>query len=321
MSKIIYMRLRIIIRLLLVMFLVTQLTGCQLAIEDATIINKSEKLCGILLTIGSDWPSTLDSSLANMDLNVGKNGKITFDEKRLASINNQEVEGQLIDNSTMKFNGVEGHFMGLIAIEENDIISKGLMADPEFHNGKMSVNVTDEGEENSCEITFSVGNNFNQGVHLNPVYQRGDGTYYAIRGGMGMLITGENVGTTHSQTLDNTFTNTTDGIKKQRKDSFKVNIEVVEPSDKIIIKEMNQIDELIKVTEYGYHDPENYTVEHNTDYIIVEEWENDNLDNPVTRSIYSMKNLSNNERISHLWNIPGENNIVIIKEINFIPSK
>lgn len=319
MSKNIYKRLRIILRLLLVIFLITQVTGCQLAIEDAT--KNSKKLCGIFLTIGSDWPSTMDSSFENVDFKVGKNGEITLDEKGIASLNDQEVEGELIDNRTMKFNGVEGYFMGLIEIEEDGIQSHGLMADPEFYKGKLSINVTDAGEENSCEITFSVATSFDQGVHLNPVYQRGDGSYYAIRGGMGMLISGDNVGSTHSQTLDEAFTTSSEGTTIQRKDSFKVNIEVVEPSDKLIIKEMNQMDELIKSTEYEHDDSKDYNVDHNTDYIIVEEWENDVLDSPVNRSVYSMKNLSSDERISHLWNIPWENNLVIRKEIHFIPSK
>lgn len=321
MSKNITKGLRIIIRLLLVMFLIIQFTGCQLAIEDATINNNSQKLCGLLLTIGSDWPSTMDSSFDNMDINIGKNGKITFYDKGFASINNQEVEGQLIDNSTMLFDGVEGYFMGLIEIEENGIISHGLMADPEFHNGKISSNITDEGEEDSCEITFSVDNNFNQSIHLNPVYKRGDGTYYAVKGEMGIMIPGDSVGLTHSNTFDETFITTIDGMNKKMKNSFKVNVETVEPSDKIIIKEMNQMDELVKSTEYSYDDPEEYKVNPNTNYIIVEEWENDSLDNPINRSIYSMRNISNDERISHLWNIPGEKKIVIKKEIHFTPDK
>lgn len=316
MSKKSYYRLLILIVSIL---LIIQLTGCQLAIEDSTIANKTEKLCGIFLTIGSETLPMNQPSLEDVDFSVNQDGQITFDDKSLITANSNKVEGQLIDNKTMKFNGAQGYFMGLIEIKEADgITSQGLMADKEFHEGKISINHTDESEENSCEMTFSVGKGFNEIVHMNPIYQRADGTYYTVFGNStGFMGSGTDIGSVYSQTLDNTLTKTVDGKTITEKYSFKINVEVVEAADHIVIKEMNQDDELIKCTEYLPGDPDDFTVGAYTQYIIVEDR---NTSDVVTkRSVYSInKELSESERISHAWNLVNENNIITVKDINFV---
>lgn len=301
--------------------LITQLTGCQLAIEDTAAANKKEKLCGIFLTIGSDTLPVNQPSLEDVDFNVNKDGKITFEEKGLMSSSNK-IEGQLIDNKTMKFNGVEGYFMALIETKEADgITSQGLLADNEFHGGKISINQTDKGEENSCEMTFFVGKEFQDSFYMNPIYQRGDGTYYTILGqAMGIMGSGHDTGSVYSQTLDNTVTQTVDGKTMTEKNSFKINVEVVDSADHIVIKEMNQKDELIKYTKYLPGDPEEFTVDTNTQYIIVED-RNDS-DVITKRSIYSInKEILETKRVSHAWNLMNKNNIITVKEINFVKPK
>jgi hypothetical protein len=170
-------------------------------------------------------------------------------------------------------------------------------------------------------MTFFVGTEFQDSFYLNPIYQRGDGTYYTIIGqGMGIMGSGSNIGTVYSQTLDNTVTQTVDGKTKTEKDSFKINVEVVDSAEHIVIKEMNQKDELIKCTEYLPGDPEEFTVDANTQYIIVEDINDSDV--ITKRSIYSInKEILETERVSHDWNLINENNIITVKEINFVKPK
>ncbi len=273
--------------------LTIRLTGFRLAIEDTAMNSSSEKLCGIFLTVGTVIPG----------MNQQASGS-------------HIAEGRLVDNKTIVFGGIDGYFMGLVEIEEeNGEKYNGLLADKEFHDGKLSINNTDNGEESSCEITFSVGTGFHQVVRLNPVYQKGDGIYY-LEQGMGFMTSDVSEGAAYSQTIDNTFTETENGETKLRKASFKVNIDVVEPSDSLLIKEMNRKDEIIKYTEYDRNDPDNFTVDRNTEYVIVEEWKGRDTDAKVNRYIYSM-NGSGGESPCHAWNLTEHNNIVIAKVIQF----
>lgn len=312
----------LIILLTLGMSLVLQLTGCQLAKKDGALNRKTENLCGVFVTTGPRSTSLNEQALENMDFTASNNKAVTFDEEDWASLYMRTVEGAVSANSSIKFEGADGYFMGLIQSKnKSDQTDSTFVTDSEFHDIKVHVNLTDKGEEKSYETTLSIGTGFHEIVYMNPVYQRRDGTYYTTIGqAMGSLISDQSLGNLYSSTLDNTIANTENSITHFDKITFKVNIAVVDEPKQIFIKEMNPNDELIKNTEYLLSFPEEFVVDRSTEYVIVEEVINRVPDGDyVKRSIYSLgqKDLAN-ELICHLLNFPGENKILNSRSIQFV---
>lgn len=311
--------------LLLMSLFAALLSGCQLA-KDTSSVNSvtgsaKDQLCGVFVTFGYQELPVNQDALLDVDLKTDSNGKLIMDEQELFSTSGNKVEGILSDDkSTLKFEGITGYYMGAVHQDLNGEDSVVYMGDKGLHESKYAVNKTDDEELRSSEATISVSTKFHEAVNVSPVYIRGDGTYYTLlHQNPGMSFSGSTVGSCYSQSLDNTYTTTIDGKTTTEKESFKVNITVVDETKQIFIKEMNQNDELIKTTEYHKEDPDEFIVGDDTAYVIVEEvLDNDIKGTYTKRSVYSLdkKDMIDNA-VMHTCSYTDSNNVVGVKIITF----
>lgn len=307
----------------MVMLLCTiTLTGCQLAIPTTNTNVNSDKLCGVFVTIGYQNFAMNDEALKDIDVTINNNGEISFDPSANASLSQNRIEGKITeDKHTVIFDGVRGYYMGVLHEQDkNGEYYNSLMCDPGLTDVKYAINATDNSEEQNGEATLYVSKNFHESFYLNPVYLTSDGSYYIIMGNaQGASFFGE-MGTVCSQTIDSAITMKNDDSSKTEKSSYKINVSVVEAVKKIVIKEMNQNDELVKVTEHLPSSAEDFTVGSETSYVIVEEVL-DSLSKVkgVKRSVYvPLPKDSIETSNQHHCNFPGKNGIIAQKLIKFI---
>ena len=126
-------------------------------------------------------------------------------------------------------------------------------------------------------------------------------------------------GTAYSKSLDNSYSTTIDGKTTTKKECYKVHIISADEAEQIFIKEMNEEDELIKTTEYFIDSPEEFVVDDNTAYVIVEELMDNYFTGPyVKRSIYSLvQETSTDSTVSHNCHFSEENGIIGLKMVEF----
>lgn len=303
------------------LFSVTIFSGCQLAQETVSESKKADQLCGVFVTFG--FPNLPMNHSSIDDLSVNENGEVSINTERLDT--NAMVDGTVYEDGTANFEGFEGYYLGLYHIlgDQGEIESSGLVASEGFQDVKSSFKNMAEVQEEICEATLYVATGFNDVFYLNPVYRREDGSYYTLIGQqIGSMFNGSEGNQRCSQSLDNSFSKTIDGVTKTEKISFKVTISAVTEVQQIYIKEMNQNDELIKTTEYlnnKNNTPDQYVVDSNTEYVIVEEYTDSLSDsNRLIRNIYSLTKNSPDEAASHYCCFSGDNGIISRKELQFV---
>jgi|GEM_PF-2427253 len=312
---------RLILLTTMVMLLCTiTLTGCQLAIPTTDMNVTSDKLCGVFVTIG--YYAINDEALNDMDVTINNNGKISFNESVNASLSGNRIEGKITeDKNTVIFDGICGYYMGSLQVQdENGEYYNSLMCDPGLSDVKYAINVTDNSEEQNGEATLYVSRNFHESFYLNSVYLTSDGSYYTILGcAQGASFFGD-MGTICTQTIESALTMKNDDSSKTERSSYKINVAVVEAVKKTVIKEMNQNDELVKVTEYLPNSPEEFTVDSETSYVIVEEvLDSFSTVKGVKRSVYVPLSRDSFETSNqHQCYFPGENGIIAQELIKFI---
>lgn len=307
--------------LILVSFYIIIVSDYRLA--NGEKITKADKLCGIFITYGlrDDYIKTnLEGHVLNKkDFKVDKKGNLVVKEEDLNSLFTTKFEGRLVDEKTLIFQDIKGYFLGIIPLEKDGEIMKGALADDEIREVSLSINVTDQGEENSCEGVLRVLIEKDETFNANPVYQREDGSFYVILGANpGVTVTGENVGSSCSILIDNTNSSTQGYTTHKNKDTFKINILVVDQVQKVYIKEMNDKDELIKMTEFKKGDDKEFIIYSDTAYVIVDEVfvDKDNIQYRQ-RSTYSFNSEDRDPLQTHLCNFPGEDNVISGVEIQF----
>ena len=297
-------------------------TGCQLAKPTNSDIYSSDRLCGVLITIGNN-NSLERQELSDEDITVNRKGKVELQDSALATAGEARVEGKAAkDGHTVVFDGIPGYYMGLLT--EKGTTGEDcnvLMCDSSLNNLNVGVNITDEVKEQTCEATLYVNTGFSEAFYLNPVYLTSDGTYYTLLGhATGTSFSDSPSGSICSQTIKSNVTQTTDTSSKSEQSIYKVNVKSVDVVKKVVIKEMNHGDELIRSSEYLPDSPENYIVLKDTAYVIVEETlvNNQNAEY-IKRSAYTPLPKSSDETGNqHLCNFSGENNVIHPKSINFM---
>lgn len=315
--------------IIVIIVLVMNFTGCQLAIKEYDINQNTDTLCGVFVTIGS-----IDKLLGNQemsDINITKsiNGNFVFNNNDGLLPNDTNIRGYLIDtkhdqgtiNKIVKFDGIDGYYMGLHKYVDAEGEKYSVtISDDKFNASHIDTNISDKVEELNIEGTLSAKINYQESIYINPVYLKSDGTYYPVRGfpiPSSVHILSNNM---YSQTISSTTTKTEDGDYNSQKVSFKVNIKIVEPVTQIFIREMNYNNELIKVSEYLPESPYEYVVNSNTKYIIVEDIiSNDSNDNTINRSLYNIDyNNLDNIFISHPCDFLEDDIILGGKSIHFV---
>lgn len=233
------------------------------------------------------------------------------------------LEGRLNGkNNKVVFKGGNGYFMGLISECDNlGGDSTGMIADPEFTENSMAVKTIDTSEENICSASIYVTSAMRDAFFLNPVYLRHDGSYYAVIGNsVGSSFSGNGSGVACTQSLDNTVSQTNGKTKSSVKTGFKVTVKVVDQVLGMKVKEMNAKDELIKVSEVNEESPEEYIVDDQTAYVIVEETTVKSFSKQeIKRTAYTPLPSNSSEITNqHSCNFDGKDGIVDQKRIIFI---
>lgn len=306
--------------IIILIFLSTNLlSGCQLAKEDNLENHSSEKLCGAFVTVNLDTSQLYNDMLKDAEFIVNSNGELEIKQPP-ASANT--VEGTMTDGH-VKFGDFTGYYMGEGIFKD----SKGKnvhsnFSDKGFYDVKCAVNDTEAGVETSFEGSLSLSRYSSSIIHINPVYQRGDGSFYVALGqNPGMSTSGNSLGMVYSQSLSNETTSSGNGNAKRDKTAFKVNLFMADEAKQIVIKEMNKKDELIKASEYFPDSPEKYIVAPETCYVIVEEYTN-SKENTINRSIYNVEGVNLEEYYtSHVCHFPGKDSIIGVKSVRFVNKK
>lgn len=299
------------------------LSGCQLALaEDKIAQGGRDELCGVLVTFG-DQSIPIDKNEIK-DIKVKKeNGVLTLDDSSMSALFSQKVEGRRSDdNYTLTFDGIQGYYLGKIQYTNVNSELESLMTSGEYFNDvKYNVNTSDHESTSSSEATILVSKNFHDMVKVNPVFLRDDGSYYTdLGGGHGSSAIGLVTGTVFTLTLDESNVKTAGDTSSAEKNSFTVRVKVVDAVDLITIKEMNQMDELIKETSYHRDDPSEFVVDPNTSYVIVEElFSDESKACPVKRSIYTIDDNSDSP-VNHICHYESENGVILNQTIQFVRS-
>ncbi len=297
------------------------LYGCQLAQEDDFTAHESERMCGIFVTIGLDTAKLYNEQQKNAQFKINSQGKLEVLNMNPASM---EIEGIMTGDGHVKFGEYQGYYMGEgEVIDTNGKKQPTNFADPGFYDVKCAYNEKDNGKDISFEGTLAIKKNSMKIIHMNPVYQRGDGSLYTILGqNMGYSSSGNSSGMVLSQTFANTTTSSgSSRLVKKENTSFKVNIAMVDEATQIMIKEMNSKDELINATEYFPDSPEEYVVDPKAYYILVEERNHNKTDN-IKRYIYNLESINLEEYyIGHTCHFPGDDAVIGVKNIHFVNKK
>lgn len=295
------------------------LCGCQLALNEDVTAHESERLCGIFVTIGLDTTEFYNEQLKNTQFKINRQGELEFQAMGPSS---RQIEGTMTDDGEVKFGEYHGYYIG----EGKFIDSRGEeqitnFADPGFYDVKSAHNEKEDGKDISFEGTMAINRDSIKIIHMNPVYQRGDGSIYTVLGDtVGYSSSGNASGMVLSQTFSNTTTTSSGSRRHIKKEntSFKVSVAMVDAATQILIKEMNSKDELIKTTEYYPDSPEEYIVDPRTYYILVEERNNKKTEN-ITRYVYNFENIDLEDYyVGHTCHFPGDDDIIGVKQIHFI---
>ncbi len=314
-------RYRIAITLFILLLLsVCCLSGCQLAVYDEVTAHKSERLCGIFVTIGLDTLKLQEEQLDNAQFKINSQGKLEMQTMKPASM---ETEGTMSEDGQVSFGEYTGYYMGEgKIIDDNGNSHLTNISDPGFYDVKCALNENEDGKDISYEGTLNISRKSDKIIHMNPVYQRGDGSIYTVLGQSMGYSTSNSSGMVISQTLANETTSSgSSSRKKKESTSFKVNIAIMDEASQMIIKEMDSKDKLIKTTEYYPDSPEEYVVDPNTYYILVEERNNNKTDN-VRRYVYNLESIELEDYyVGHTCHFQGEDYVIGVKRLHFVNKK
>lgn len=305
-------KLKLYLSIILMLLSTCFLTGCQLARESNTIKHSTESLCGLFVTVGDDRVD----SFVNQEVKVNSKGEIEFSN----TFSNNIIEG-IMEDGHVKFGDIPGYYMGLVEVDLKDPMKNCYGADNGFKDVNYAINSMDGIEDNSYKATISVSRKTKKIININPVYVRADGSIYTVLGqSVGYMNTGASSGQIYSETLSDEKASTQGGVVTKEKKAFTINVAIIDEAKQVLIKEMNQDDSLIKTTIYSQKDADDFVVDPNTSYVIVEELMTDisNKDY-IARSVYSLENKNLKEEfVSHSCSFPGEGGVIGTKTIRFI---
>ena len=309
--------------ILINIILILMLSGCQLAKSNDSALRKNpDVLCGVFVTLRDTSLPMEERKLDDIEF-TNENGVMTISEDSMNALFSRKVEGTLSeDKLSIDFNGVEGSYIGLIHSDtgkkEDSVMTT---TNGGFHDVKVSVNSSDTTSSYVYEATLYVSTAFNDIVKMNPVYITNEGTYYTDLGqAQGASSSGNAPGQMFTQTLENSSTKTTGKSSITESVKFTIHVKIIDPIEEVLIKEMNEQDELIKTTSLTKASEEEYIVDREARYIIVEEFLAKESSQPSPqRSIYTLPDeLTREDYITHTIHFEGENGAIDSKMILFL---
>lgn len=286
--------------------MLSTLTGCQLAREDAGTSNIEDRLIGVFLT--TEYLDLFDfEGYLNDNIESFSGGEIKIDgpaekyqgrlyaELRPKTLTNQET-GKEVMTEEYIFPGVAGipYFSASVpaTTERESYVTSG--SDEAISDGHMNLNYNDQGNSITMDGTVYVSPSLGNTYYFNPVYQSTDGHVYAIAGS-GLSTAGvQGEGAVYSQTLDSTYTTTENGKSITDSISIKVSISFMNPPEKIVVLQMGADSSVVFRTEYMPGEmPKTIVPEKNTEYIVVETHKTgSNGDAFITRKLYAKEAVS-----------------------------
>ncbi len=247
------------------------MTGCQLANSDAGEVKTKDQLIGVYIT--QDYVDLLDMEGYfedhGDDFINGKDVEISDKYSGKIYATAKVTEEGNFETTEYNFEGIEG-----IALFTSTIYPTGttdsyklLKSDPEVTNRKSTY-----GSETILEGTLYVDAALDSIIfYINPVYETSDGQVYLMTGN-GIASTG-GVGGNMSATMTENISETINGVTQNKVFNIIVHIDSRNATEKLIIKQMNDSDEVVEITTLTKgRVPKNITKNPKTTYIILEDY-------------------------------------------------
>lgn len=289
-----------IVAFFLAALMLSTLSGCQLAREEAGTSNYEDRLIGVFLT--TEYLDLFDFK-GYLNDNIGRfsSGEIHIDgaaekyqgrlyaELNPKTLTNQETGEKAVTEEYI-FPGVEGitYFSARVpaTAEREGYVTSG--SDEAITDGHMNLNYGDQGNSTTMDGTVYVSTGHAQAYYFNPIYQSADGRVYATAGN-GISAAGvQDEGSVYSQTLDATYTTAENGKTKTDSISVKISISEMSPPEKVTILQMDTDSTVVSRTEYTPGEtPESILPEEKAEYIVVETHKTDRSGEAyTTRKLY-----------------------------------
>lgn len=270
------------------------LCGCQLALEDAGEVSLKDNLVGVFVTFESINAINLES----IDME-----KLLTEGKQISYANNPgKIFATKDSGEKYVFEGIEGIALFQEKVHTDLERTTVVHGDDGFTDAK--INTSDNSNELSAAIGYSGTDN--KTFFINPVYQTSDGRIYAVAG---TGISGSEV----TKTMSETYTQTENGRKTEYKSSVAIMIKRVKPTERIVIKQMDDKDQVVEVTEITRDNiPDSIEVKSDTAYMIAE---NHNGTNEIERTLLDI------EENSYSCMFANENGIMVGHSVSLVYDK
>ncbi|MDF2870801.1 MAG: hypothetical protein K0R05_2376 [Anaerocolumna sp.] len=286
--------------------ILVQLTGCSLALPEQIL--GGDEFCGAYLVFAGEGSSF--NELSPLNFTVNNKGEII--QKK-----NNTLEGSY-RNDTVSFEGIDGYFVGFLKEENKDDKGIGLIADDGFTDLSSQVKILDSGNEDIGEATFLIPTDSMNSFRAYPVYRRADGSFYLTDNTQGVHIGDGSADSEYSMTIGTSLLETMDKqTMNAKKTSIKITVRLVDPVKKLVLKEMNEQDEVIVTTEIKNNKEEKipYKVLAQTSYVLVEETlSNKEKGDYIKRNVFSF---SKDNYFTYQCNLPGEKEDIGVLSLEF----
>ena len=259
----------------LILTLVFVLTGCSLALPEQAA--SRGRLIGVYITL-----EPLDlTDPENFSVSVSPTGELVLDEPEPrvleAELKAQEdfaEDGTVIHSQEYRFpDAYPGYsFFATTIPEQGEYESYlAITGDPVIDGIRTHIHETDEGTNLELEAkVYAAVNSGNVTLYYNPVYQREDGSVFAVTGS-GMSTDTGSVGQSFSQKMEDTVSHTENGKTTSEHTSVTLSLEVIEIPDRVQLLQMDKAHRILHESELSPDElPDALSLLPGTEYVICE---------------------------------------------------
>ena len=281
------------------------LTGCQLARQDAgeDAGGPGDRLIGVFITEEYLDLFDFEGYLKDNVQDLAGGGVIAADdssyqgrlyaELKTLTLTDEE-NGGLVTAKDYIFEGVEGisYFSATVPATEDTESYTTSSSDQAITDGHMEIHCGDDEDKLTLEGTLYLSAERSGGQYINPVYQSADGRVYAVTGS-GFMISGErSEGSVYSQTLEETTTVTENGSRRQASSSITISVAVMHAPEQIAVLQMDADSSVLSRTAFQPGElPGSIKLSPGAAYLLVETHKRGSDGNPqVTRGLYDSSN-------------------------------
>ena len=288
----------------LVLVLLLNLCGCQLAKPEAGDSSKSDRLVGVFITTEYldlfDAEEAFEEYLKNNAGNISDGETITFDTDNqhnrvyatFIEEPYQDEDGEYHFSNNYEFSGLEGISLATYQIQNGE---ESYFASS-VGDGICDVHMKSGGEEQGISGTIWMKKNSGDVIYyMNPIYQTTDGKVYVVSGS-GLHISSD-VGGRASQKIEEKATITESGETYSYTFAVEVAVDFAEPAETVTIIQMSQKDEEISREIFQVDNlPKQFVPSADTAYIIAISESDDGINRQI--------------------NQPGEDKIEVFTQLN-----